>query len=100
MALLKRKKQAETEPKKKGKGKRILKGLLMLIVLLVLIVGGFALGIYLRIFDTQQANEKLGLYNLPIIGQYFVKPAPTTSDMSNEPVEDVKPTADPDKDMQ
>lgn len=100
MALLKRKKQAETEPKKKGKGKRILKGLLMLIVLLVLIVGGFALGIYLRIFDTQQANEKLGLYNLPIIGQYFVKPAPTTSDMSNEPVEDVKPTADPDKDKQ
>ena len=62
---------AEEKPKNK-KGKKILKLIIMLILLAVLIVGGFALGIYLRLFDTQAANEKLGLYNLPIIGQYFV----------------------------
>ncbi|MDY5717813.1 MAG: magnesium transporter MgtE [Selenomonas sp.] len=81
---------AEEKPKKK-KGKKILKLIIMLILLAVLIVGGFALGIYLRLFDTQAANEKLGLYNLPIIGQYFVKPAPTQDEMENMPVENDKP---------
>ncbi|MCI7260619.1 MAG: magnesium transporter MgtE [Selenomonadales bacterium] len=81
---------AEETPKKK-KGKKILKLIIMLILLAVLIVGGFALGIYLRLFDTQAANEKLGLYNLPIIGQYFVKPAPTQDEMENMPVENDKP---------
>ena len=88
----------EEQPKKH----RFLKFLLILFLLLVLIVGGFALGIYLRLFDTQQANETLGLYNLPIIGQYFVKPAPTEADMENTPAEDVKPdpNADKNKDKQ
>lgn len=81
---------AEEKPKKK-KGKTILKLIIMLLLLAVLIVGGFALGIYLRLFDTQAANEKLGLYNLPIIGQYFVKPAPTQDEMENMPVENDKP---------
>ena len=81
---------AEEKPKKK-KGNKILKLSIMLILLVVLIVGGFALGIYLRLFDTQAANEKLGLYNLPIIGQYFVKPAPTQDEMENMPVENDKP---------
>lgn len=81
---------AEEKPKKK-KGKKILKLIIMLILLAVLIVGGFALGIYLRLFDTQAANEKMGLYNLPIIGQYFVKPAPTQDEMENMPVENDKP---------
>lgn len=81
---------AEEKPKKK-KGKKILKLIIMLILLAVLIAGGFALGIYLRLFDTQAANEKLGLYNLPIIGQYFVKPAPTQDEMENMPVENDKP---------
>ena len=68
--------------------------IVILLLLLVLIIGGFALGIYLRIFDTQEANEKLGLYNLPIIGQYFVKPAPTEKEMQDEPEEDLKPAPD------
>ena len=83
---------AEEQPQ--SKGKKIVKLLLMLFLLLVLIIGGFALGIYLRLFDTQSANEKLGLYNLPIIGQYFVKPAPTKDEMENTPVEDAKPEKD------
>jgi len=82
------------EEKKKGKGKKLLKVFLMLFLLLVLIVGGFALGVYLRIFDTQEANEKLGLYNLPIVGEYFVKPAPTQEEMENAPVVDAKPSTD------
>ena len=82
------------EDKPKSKGKKIVKLLLMLFLLLILITGGFALGIYLRLFDTQEANEKLGLYNLPVVGQYFVKPAPTQTDMENTPLEDVKPDKD------
>lgn len=79
-------------------GKKLLKIFLMLFLLLVLIVGGFALGVYLRIFDTQEANEKLGLYKLPVVGEYFVKPAPTQEEMENAPVEDAKPSADKNKD--
>ena len=52
-----------------------LKILFILILLLVLIAGGFALGVYLRLFDTQALNEEYGLHKLPIIGEYFVPPA-------------------------
>ena len=52
-----------------------LKILCILILLLVLIAGGFALGVYLRLFDTQELNEEYGLHELPIIGEYFVPPA-------------------------
>lgn len=54
-----------------------LKILFILILLLVLIAGGFALGVYLRLFDTQALNEEYGLHELPIIGEYFVPPAGT-----------------------
>ncbi len=51
-----------------------LKILFGLILLLVLVAGGFALGVYLRLFDTQALNEEYGLHRLPIIGDYFVPP--------------------------
>ena len=51
-----------------------LKILFILILLLVLIAGGFALGVYLRPFDTQSLNEEYGLLELPVIGEYFVPP--------------------------
>jgi len=79
---------------KKGGGKKIFKIILMLFLLLVLVIGGFALGVYLRIFDTAEMNEKLGLYNLPVVGQYFVKPAPQQEEMDEKPLEDVKPKTD------
>ena len=79
------------EEKKKGKGSKIFKVILMLFLLLVLVVGGFALGVYLRIFDTEEMNEKLGLYKLPVVGDYFVKPAPPQEEMEEKPLEDVKP---------
>ena len=51
-----------------------LKILFILILLLVLVAGGFALGVYLRLFDTQALNEEYGLHELPVIGEYFVPP--------------------------
>lgn len=82
------------EEKKKGKGSKVFKIILMLFLLLVLVVGGFALGVYLRIFDTEEMNEKLGLYKLPVVGEYFVKPAPPQEEMEEKPLEDVKPKTD------
>ncbi len=61
--------------KKPGKFKKILKFLIIALVLFVLIIVGFFLGIYFRIIDTNEANEKYGLYELPIVGEYFVRPA-------------------------
>lgn len=86
--------------KKKKKGNKIVKVLLVLFLLLVLVVGGFALGIYLQLIDAQDANEKLKLYDLPVVGEYFVRPAPSESDMEKLPVEDAKPNADKDKDKE
>lgn len=46
------------------------------LLLVVLVVGGFFLGIYLKILDGDEMNKKMGLYDMPIIGQYFVRPTP------------------------
>ena len=53
---------------------RVLKVVGLLLLLLVLVVFGFFVGIYLRIFDVHQINETMRLYNLPVIGEYFVRP--------------------------
>lgn len=84
--------------------KKIVKIALAAILLLVLVAGGFLLGVYLQIFDAGTMNEKLKLYDMPIIGEFFVKPAPETGealkeDVPGKPKEeltDSKP--DPDKD--
>lgn len=56
--------------------KKIVKIALAAILLLVLVVGGFLLGVYLQIFDVGTMNEKMKLYDMPVIGDFFVKPAP------------------------
>lgn len=89
---------AVKKTKKKKKGSKIVKVLLVLFLLLVLVVGGFALGIYLQLIDAQDANEKLKLYDLPVVGEYFVRPAPSEEDMEKLPAEDAKPNPDKDKD--
>ena len=84
--------------------KKIVKIALAAILLLVLVAGGFLLGVYLQIFDAGTMNEKLKLYDMPIIGEFFVKPAPETGEALKEDVlgkpkeelTDSKP--DPDKD--
>lgn len=87
---------ADAEPKKKKSlFRRLLTVFFVLFLLLLLVVGGFVLGIYLQIFDTKEANERLGLYRLPVVGEYFVKPAEKTpEEMENTPLEDVKPKVD------
>lgn len=73
-------KNQKTEGKRPSKIKRWLKIFAILLLLLVLIIGGFFLGIYLRIFDTNTINEKMELYKYPIIGDYFVKPTDEEKD--------------------
>ncbi|HCB94176.1 MAG TPA: magnesium transporter MgtE [Selenomonas sp.] len=60
--------------KKSGIFKRLIKLVLFLVLLLALIVGGFALGVYLQVFDTNEINERMQLYNLPVVGEYFPVP--------------------------
>lgn len=67
------KNDAGQEPGKKGRFKKLSK----LLLLLLLIIVGFFLGIYLQIFDSDEMNKKLGLYDMPVIGQFFSKPADT-----------------------
>ena len=66
-----------------------LKILFILILLLVLVAGGFALGVYLRLFDTQALNEEYGLHELPIIGEYFVPPAGEETETTHTAAGDV-----------
>ena len=56
--------------------KVLLKRAGMGLLLVVLVIGGVFLGIYLQILDGDEMNKKLGLYDMPIIGQYFVRPTP------------------------
>lgn len=60
--------------KKPSKIKKILKFFLIALLLLIIIILGFFVGIYFKIIDTNEANEKYGLYELPVIGEYFVRP--------------------------
>ena len=56
--------------------KVLLKRAGMGLLLVTLVIGGFFLGIYLKILDGDEMNKKLGLYDMPLIGQYFVRPTP------------------------
>lgn len=76
---------AETE-KKPRKFLRILKILALALFVLCLIIGGFFIGVYLRVFDTNIVNEKLELYKYPIIGQYFVEPVQADTNKNEEAV--------------
>ena len=56
--------------------KMLLKRAGMGLLLVALVIGGFFLGIYLKILDGDEMNKKMGLYDMPLIGQYFVRPTP------------------------
>ena len=86
---------AEQEPvQKQSRLKKIGKGFL----LLVLVIAGFFLGIYLQIFDSDEMNKKLGLYNMPVVGQFFAKPVDEASSVPDE--KDVQETANAKKDSE
>lgn len=66
-----------------------------LLVFLCLIAGGLFLGAYFRLFDTNAVSEKLGLYDYPVIGQYFERPAETDDEVDpSQPETDAGQTAD------
>ncbi len=82
----------EAKGKEPGKKKRLLKKIGIALVVMVLIVAGFFLGIYLQIFDSDEMNKKMGLYNMPVVGQFFPKPAEeTTSTVPDDAKEKEQP---------
>lgn len=70
MATPKKKQTDEAVDAKKKKIKMIA-GALGVVLLLF---AGFILGIYLKIFDQEEMNEKYAIYDWPIIGETFVRP--------------------------
>ncbi|WIW71583.1 MotE family protein [Anaerosinus gibii] len=75
MAIWRKNNEQTTEATKKpNRFLRLIKILAFILLFLCLIIGGFFLGVYLRVFDVNAMNEKLELYKYPVIGQYFEQP--------------------------
>ena len=64
--------------------RRILKAFGLLFVLALIVVAGFFAGVYLRVLDVYEVNEKIDLYAIPFIGEYFVEPAKKTPGLLDE----------------
>ena len=58
--------------------RRILKIVGVFLALAGLIFAAFFAGIYLRVLDVYEMNEKIDLYAMPFIGEYFVEPMKKT----------------------
>lgn len=70
MATRKKKKAAQGEGGENSQSKvKLIAGAVGVVVLLV---GGFLLGIYLKLLDPNEMNEKYGIYEWPIVGEHFV----------------------------
>lgn len=68
-------KKTDGKPEKpKKRAGLILKMLLIGVILLIVAGAGFALGIYLKIFDLEGLTKSLKLNEYPVIGQYFPQP--------------------------
>lgn len=80
--------QADNTIDKKTRRKQRMKKAGIALLILLLIIVGFFLGIYLKIFDSEEMNKQFGLYDMPIIGEYFVRPAPDSG--STVPQEEEK----------
>ncbi len=65
----------QEESAAKRAARRILKFIGVLLVLAGIVLAGFFAGIYLRVLDVYEVNEKIDLYALPFIGENFVEPA-------------------------
>lgn len=67
--------EEEETPKPKSEWpRRAMKFFGTLLMLALLAAAGFFAGIYMRVLDVREINEKIDLYALPFIGDYFVKP--------------------------
>ncbi|MBR1858817.1 MAG: magnesium transporter MgtE [Selenomonadaceae bacterium] len=79
--------------KKGGIVGKIVKFLLFLLLLLILTVGGFAAGVYFQLIDaeqTQEINEVLGLYKLPVVGEFFDKPEGVEDEETETNVQEIE----------
>lgn len=68
----------------------VLKKVLIVLLVLGVIVGGFFLGMYLRLFNVDDVNRKLSLYKWPIIGENFVEPPPLEEPVAEQGSESAK----------
>lgn len=66
--------------KKRSRFFRIFRLAGFLLAVVCLIAGGLFLGAYFRLFDINAVSEKLGLYDYPVIGQYFERPEDSGGD--------------------
>lgn len=66
----------------------IWKAILAILVLILLAGGGFAAGVFLNLFDTEQLASDWKLHEKPIIGGFFPKPSVTsqTSEIIDGPL--------------
>ena len=67
-----------------GTFRRVLKIFGVFLALVGIILAGFFAGIYLRVLDVYEVNEKLDLYAMPFIGEYFVEPIKKTPGVLDE----------------
>ncbi|MDU2066228.1 MAG: magnesium transporter MgtE [Sporomusaceae bacterium] len=76
-------------PKKK---RRIFLILFVIFLLLLLLAVGFAIGIYLKLFDVQKTAEDLNLQDKPFIGRFFQKPKTNFDAVDLTPQSPVEPS--------
>jgi flagellar protein FlbB len=93
-------KVAGNQPEKpKKKVATIFKVLLIALILLIIAAAGFALGIYLKIFDLESLTTSWKLNEYPIIGQYFPQPKtnfePVELDQQDQTQTPINPTVVP-----
>ena len=81
--------------KKSGFLKRIMKFFLFLLILGVLIAGGFAAGVYFQLIDGNEINKELQLYKLPVIGEYIPRPPGVPED--EEELSEEEPSSEAEK---
>lgn len=66
-----------------------------LLLLAGIVVAGFFAGIYLRVLDVHEINQKIDLYALPFIGEHFVKPVQKLMEPAPPPEEPAPQEAAP-----
>ncbi|MBO7620668.1 MAG: hypothetical protein J6T06_09175, partial [Victivallales bacterium] len=70
--------EMDDEEKSGSALRRILKIVGVFLAVAGLIFAAFFAGIYLRVLDVYEMNEKIDLYAMPFIGEYFVEPMKKT----------------------
>lgn len=83
------------EPPKKKSSRGLFIAIAVVLVLIMLTGGAIAAGIYFKLIDLPAIAAQYKLYDYPLIGKYFPKPATNfeTVDLSDQPPEEAKKQA-------